>query len=361
MGESMNPNDLIPSPDAMPAPAWLMIVLEQLLFLLHILIINALLGSAFILLYRWFSKKEESEFYQSNVPIAKKIPVMFALGINLGVAPLLFLQVTFGHLFYSSSVLMATYWIIVIPFLILAYYGAYIHYKKMEASAILSKLSLVFLILFVLYIGFMLVANNSLMEKPEVWTQYFENRNGTILNLGDMTLYPRFLHFVFASLAVGGLFYSIIYHFKKDVPDKESKIREGLRIFGIATAIQIVVGFWYLFSLPEPQMMKLIGKDLLSSILLLIGIAAGIGAMVFALLGKLKATFSHLILTLVFMVIVRYLLRMMYLEDNFSLSTLKIVPQWFVFSLFIVILLIGLYSVWYMIKIGFIKSTGRTE
>lgn len=357
----MNPNDLIPTPDAMPAPAWLMIVLEQLLFLLHILVINALLGSALIILYRWLSQKNDTEFVINNEPIAKKIPVMFALGINLGVAPLLFLQVTFGHLFYSSSVLMATYWILVIPFLILAYYGAYIHYKKMGTSAGLAKVALLFLILFILYIGFMLVANNSLMEKPEVWTQYFDNRNGTILNLSDMTLYPRFLHFVFASIAVGGLFLSTIYHFKKDADNREAKIKDGLKIFGIATAFQIVVGFWYLFSLPEAQMMNLIGKDLLSSIILLIGIAVGIGALVFAFLGNYKATWMHLLLTIVFMVITRYLLRMMYLEDNFALSSLKLEPQWFVFFLFVIILLIGLYSVWYMIKVGFLKSTGRAK
>ena len=356
----MDHNNLIPTPDVLPAPAWLMIVLEQLLFLLHILIINALLGSALIILYRWFTKKDTSQFIDYNQPIAKKIPVMFALGINLGVAPLLFLQVTFGHLFYSSSVLMATFWILIIPFLILAYYGAYIHHKNMENNSSLAKIALVFLILFVLYIGFMLVANNSLMEKPEAWTQYFENRDGTILNLSDFTLYPRFFHFFFASLAIGGLFYSTVYHFKKDCADKVEKVREGLKIFAIGTAFQIVVGFWYLFSLPEQQMMNLIGRDLLSSIILLIGIAAGIGAMVFAFLGKYTATLVHLLLTMVFMVITRYLLRMMYLEDNFSLSSLTIEPQWFIFFLFVVILLIGLYSVWYMLKVGFFKTTGRT-
>lgn len=357
----MNPNDLIPTPDKMPAPAWLMIVLEQLLFLLHIIIINALLGSALIIFYRWFTKSDDNQFIELNQPIAKKIPVMFALGINLGVAPLLFLQVTFGHLFYTSSVLMATFWILVIPFLILAYYGAYLHNSKMQSSQGLAKFSLLVLIILVLYIGFMLVANNSLMEKPEDWVQYFDNRDGTILNLSDITLYPRFFHFVFASLAIGGLFFATVYYFKKDVADREAKIRESLKIFAIGTAIQVVVGFWYLFSLPEQQMMYLIGRDLVSSIILLLGIVSGLGALVFAFQGNYKLTTFHLVLTLVFMVITRYLLRMTYLEDNFSLSSLQMDPQWFVFILFVIILLIGLYSVWYMIKVGFFKTTGRTE
>ncbi|MEJ5244268.1 MAG: hypothetical protein WHV28_01000 [Bacteroidota bacterium] len=45
----MDPNQLIPKPDTIPAPPWLMIILEQLLFLLHILIVNALFGSALII------------------------------------------------------------------------------------------------------------------------------------------------------------------------------------------------------------------------------------------------------------------------------------------------------------------------
>ncbi len=357
----MDPNSLIPTPDPIPAPAWLMIVLEQLLFLLHILVINALFGCALIIFYRWMKKENSSIFIESNKPIAQKIPIMFALGINLGVAPLLFLQVTFGHLFYSSSVLMATYWILVIPFLIIAYYGAYVHYKKMDKSEGLAKFSLTLLIIMILYIAFMLVNNNSLMEQPEKWIEYFNNRNGTILNLADASLYPRFFKFFFASLAVGGLFFALVNHYKKNVENRDEKIKQSLKIFAYATAVQMIVGFWYLFSLPEGIMMKLIGRDILSSIILLFGIAAAIGALVFAFQGKLMVTLYHLIVTMIAMITTRYLLRMMYLDDNFSLSSLKLEPQWDIFALFVVILLIGLYFVWYMIKIGFSGTTGRAE
>lgn len=357
----MDPNQLIPKPDAIPAPPWLMILLEQLLFLLHILIINALFGSALIVFYRWLKNQNNEEFIEMNTPIASKIPVMYALGINLGVAPLLFLQVTFGHLFYSSSVLMATYWILIIPFLIIAYYGAYVHYKKMSNNPGLAKFSIFVLILMVLYIAFMLVNNNSLMEQPEKWVKYFDNRDGTILLLSDVSIYPRFLKFVFASVAIGGLFSALLFYFKKDVSNKQEKIKQGLKIFGIATALQMAIGFIYLFTLPEDIMLKLIGRDLLSSIVLLIGIIAAIGALIFAFQGKLFATLYHLLLTMIAMVITRYLLRMMYLNDNFSLSSLEIEPQWTIFALFVVILLIGLYSVWYMIRLGFANNSGRAE
>lgn len=47
---------------------------------------------------------------------------------------------------------------------------------------------------------------------------------------------------------------------------------------------------------------------------------------------------------------------MFQLEDNFSLSKLKLVPQWNVFTIFIAILLFGICVIIYMIKIGFSKT-----
>ena len=41
-------------------------------------------------------------------------------------APLLFVQVLYGRLFLTSSVLMAWWWLAVVPLVILAYSGAYL-------------------------------------------------------------------------------------------------------------------------------------------------------------------------------------------------------------------------------------------
>ena len=45
--------------------------------------------------------------------------------VNLGIPPLLFLQTLFGQFLYSSSILMAVFWLSVVPVLIVAYYAAY--------------------------------------------------------------------------------------------------------------------------------------------------------------------------------------------------------------------------------------------
>ena len=50
-----------------------------------------------------------------------------AFAVNFGVAPLLFVQVLYGHLFYTSSILVAVFRLAVIPLLIVAYYALYLH------------------------------------------------------------------------------------------------------------------------------------------------------------------------------------------------------------------------------------------
>jgi hypothetical protein len=356
----MDVNSLIPTPDTIPAPAWVFIVLEQLLFLLHIIVINAVLGGALILFFKRIMTRETAESAVLHQPVAVKLPVLFALGINFAIPPLLFLQVVFGHLFYTSSVLMATYWILIIPLLIIAYYGAYIHKSKLVSTPWFSKLSLAVAILILLYTGFMLVGNNALMESPERWTAYFENRGGGVLGIELVTFLPRYFHFIAASIAVGGLFYSVIYKFmKKEVENREDRINNGLKIFALGTSVQVVVGFWYLLAIPQDFMLQFMGKDLIATIFLMVGILAGIGALVAGFMKKFNATVILALLTLVAMIINRYNLRMMYLNDNFQLSQLKLSPQYGVLVLFLLILLIGLAAIFYMIKVGFKNNNGR--
>lgn len=358
----MAPVDLIPTPDTIPAPAWLFVILELFTFTLHILLINVVIGGTLILLFSRLRGSGDSLGKSFHGEIAGKIPTTIALGINLGVAPLLFVQVIYGNLFYASSVLMAVYWILIIPILILAYYGAYIHIRKYETAAALSKLAILVTGIFVLYIAFMFVNNITLMEQPQKWTAYFGNRGGTILNIGDPILIPRYLHFITASVAVAGLFLAILWHFrkKKDGEIAQKNVRNGLKIFAIATAVQIVIGFWFLLAIPSDFVVQFMGRNLFYTIFLFGGMLVGIGAMVAAFLGKLWLTVGHLIATIILMIITRDNLRALYLQDQYSLSTLQLTPQYGVLVLFLVIFVIGLGSVAYMLNIAATAKEGGT-
>lgn len=356
----MDPTNLIPSPDTIPAPSLFFQILEILTFTLHILVINAMLGGIFITLYQRFFQNENSIEDSLHGSITKKIPVTFALGINLGVAPLLFVQVIYGNYFYTSSVLMGTYWILIIPLLILAYYGAYIHARKYSKSESLAKVSLLISGLIVLYIGFMLVNNLTMMTQPENWTGYFNERTGTLLNTSDATLIPRYLHFIAASVAVGGLFLAIVWNFrkKKDPEKAEAKVVHGLKIFSFATMIQIIIGFWFLLAIPSDFISEFMGGNIFYTILLFGGIITGIASIMVSINGKLNLTLVAFLLTIVFMVLTRDNLRALYMKDHFSFDQLTLNPQYGVMTLFLLIFVIGLGSVYYMIKLGFQNKEG---
>ncbi|MEJ2054976.1 MAG: hypothetical protein P8X42_13730 [Calditrichaceae bacterium] len=356
----MDPTSLIPGADSIPAPAWLFLVLDIALFAIHILLVNVIIGGSLITVVSRFRAGNDTLNQRLHGSIAGKLPTAFALAVNMGVAPLLFLQVIYGNLFYASSVLLAVYWILVIPLLILAYYGAYIHIRK-YSSSLLSKISISISAIILLYIAFVFVNNMTLMIQPEKWNAYFDNRGGTILNWGDMTLVPRYLHFIAASVAVSGLLMAFIWSYrqKKGVAGAETKVKSSLLIFGYATIGQVVVGLWFLLAIPRDFMLNFMGGDIFSTIIFMLGFLAAIGAIATAFANKFRPTLSMLIVTILAMIIMRHQLRTMYLNGKFSLSSLELAPQYGVMILFFGVLIAGLLAVWYMIKTAFVKQEGR--
>jgi len=352
----MDPTTLLPTPDTIPAPVWLFELLDLVTFTLHILLVNVALGGSLIAL---FSQRRLPAGTALVEPAVAKIPMTFALGINLGVAPLLFIQVIYGNLIYSSSVLMAVYWILVIPFLILAYYGAYIHARKYTTNPSLSIFAIGLSSLLLLYIAFTYVNNMTLMIQPEKWVGYFENRSGTLLNLSDRTFWPRYLHFVTASIAVAGLFLALLWNFKRNRPEAAGKIKSGLQIFGIATSIQVLIGFWFLLAIPREFIFAFMGQNLLYTLVLFLGMALAIAAIITAFLEKLIPSVILLLGTIVAMVITRANLRALYLEKFFSFDTLQLVPQYGVMLLFFIVFVAGLAIVGYLLKIAYAANERR--
>ena len=94
--------------------------------------------------------------------------------ITLGIAPLLFLQVLYGQFFYTSCILMAWPWLLVLVLLTIAYYGFYyVSHRggrpgRQEPAGMLLSVILVFLI------GFVFTNNLTLAQTPSRWAgKYF--------------------------------------------------------------------------------------------------------------------------------------------------------------------------------------------
>ncbi|MBN1153381.1 hypothetical protein JXB12_00520 [candidate division KSB1 bacterium] len=345
---------LIPTPDSIPAPAWFFQVLNILTFLIHILFVNIILGGSILILMSRLTRTDPPLDQSLHGVIAPKIPTTFALAINFGVAPLLFIQVIYGQFIYTSSVLMAVYWILVIPLLIIAYYGAYIHIKNYSKARTLSVVSLMVTTLILLYIAFVYVNNMTLMMQPDKWASYFQDRGGTLLNAADPSFLPRYLHFIVASVAISGLFIALVWYLRSRNTAAEAgeKINSGLKIYAIGTSVQVVVGFWYLLSLPRDLMLSFMGGNMVYTIILAAGIVLAMGSIITGFLKNLKATLIQLGILITIMVITRANLRTLYLADYFKLNQLTLKPQTDVMILFLLVFIIGLVAVGYMIKIA---------
>ena len=124
----MIPEIIVPAPDVLPlpGPVGLFRFLLHLTFFLHLVAMNLLLGGTIIAVVEWIRGRDGSPAARLARRLGRMLPIAMPLTVSLGVAPLLFLQAIYGHLFYTSSVIMAWPWFLVVPGLIVIYYLAYI-------------------------------------------------------------------------------------------------------------------------------------------------------------------------------------------------------------------------------------------
>ncbi|MFB6319359.1 hypothetical protein ACE1EF_12285 [Saccharicrinis sp. FJH54] len=293
---------------------------------------------------------------------SRHIPTLIALTINLGVPPLLFVQVLFGNFFYSSSVMMSVYWILIIPVLILAYYGAYIFSKRIDMNSTFGKAMLILSTLLILYIGFMFVNNSTFSIQPDKWSAYNDNPGGTLLNLRDPSFWPRYLHFITAAVAIAGLGKAIwIRFFKKaDPAEKETGIKKNLRIFGFATMIQFIFGLWFWLAMPKHVTMAFMGQNIPATILMVLVLISALLIIIFAMRGKLIPALIQGLFQVILMAVVREIARYTYLEGIFKPSELENVHQSTPLLAFLLIFILGLFLLFYMYKLAVEPKTEKS-
>ncbi|MBN1968558.1 MAG: hypothetical protein JXR48_06015 [Candidatus Delongbacteria bacterium] len=334
---------MIPVPDTIPVH-WLWFeVLLVVTFLLHLLLMNGLLGTSLISSFNFLRGKE---FEKQSL----SLPTLVALTVNFGIPPLLFIQVLYGNLFYSSTIIMALPWLLIIPLLIVAYYCTYIFVFKKEVSRNFAGINIIIASIILLYIGFMMTNNYTLMLVPESWKIYFENDSGKFLNLSEPTLIPRYLHFVVAAIAISGLWKSVVAKFKNL---GEKNISIGLKIFAYTTIIQIVIGLWFLLTLPSEMIKNFMGNDVIATAVLILAIVSTLLSIFSALKGKLNITIITAIITVFLMILQREFLMRYYLNDIFKPEDMVVDSEYGSLIMFLITFIIGLIVLYYMIRMIF--------
>ena len=196
----MNEYPLTPiDPMGLPASVEFLIFFKTLGFVLHMIPMNIwYIGVLLSTICISFGK---GHFRTVGIRLISVMPILLALGINFGILPLLFTQVLFYPQYYTAGILIAVPWFSVIVLLLFAYYGVYLYAHQVKQGSITLlgygagwMSSVIFLI-----IGFMFTNNFSLMTNPTEWMNIFSRTtiagavSGIALNLGDPTLFPRYL------------------------------------------------------------------------------------------------------------------------------------------------------------------------
>ncbi len=359
----MTDPNLIPTldPNPLPAPFWVFKLLLVVTFFLHILAMNFMLGGAVLaLVAKWRPKNRETN-NRVFFDIAKKLPSLLPATITLGIAPLLFVQVLYGQFFYTSSIVVAWPWFLVLVFLTVAYYGFYyVSFQNRQNPAKAGGVMLLSVVL-IFIIGVVYSNNMTLSQTPGRWgAKYFANPSGWNLNLSEPTLIPRFLHFFTAAVAVGGLLlvFIALAKWKRDADYARHLFQFGGKAFMYATMTQCIVGIWFLASLPRDLRTLFLGDNVAATVLLVVGVLGAIGA-IFLMAEALRKENVRLAayyvsgitsVVILSMSVMRDILRDAYLKPYFHPEQFAVKTQWSVFPLFLVLFIAGVILWFVMLK-----------
>jgi len=354
---------IIPPLDPMPVPApiWLLKGLLWVTFAIHLILMNLTLGGSLMsAVYAFKGKDRDLDLSRG---LARALPFVMPFTITFGVAPLLFVQVLYGPLFYSASILMATPFLAIIGVLIVAYYLMYLLGWQGDRLGKLQGPIAAVIFLLLGYVGFTHVNLYSLMTDPSRFKAiYLSGPGGLHMNLAEPTILPRFLHMFLGALAVTGLFVAYFgqRRLKMEPEIGRWQFKAGVTWFASATVLNLGIGVWWLLAIPRETMIVFMGGSALATGAFVGGLVFAISALILALLGinslkplpMLMGSVHTLIATILCMVLMRDALRDALLKPAYDVWSLPTAPQWVAIALFLLLFVAGLAACGWLLKLS---------
>lgn len=359
----MNPVIPAPVPVPLPAPVWLLQVLLVFTFVLHLLAMNCLVGGGTILAVSSFLGRRDPRHREFTRRAARPLPAVVAFTITLGVAPLLFLQLVYGQLFYTSSVLMAWFWLAVVFLVLVAYYAVYGFNLQQDALGPHAPWLIGGAVAAFVLVAFIFTQNMTAMLQPQDFYGHFLNKGvGTALGSVTASKVARLLHFLLGAVGVGGLAVALLSRTWREVlPEMSAWARSyGVKWFMAGTGAEFLIGFWFLATLPRDTRDAFMGGDRLSTGIFIAAVALALLAMA-AARRSLAASAVALVGTIGLMSVMRHLLRVAALRPYFDPRALPVEGQWVVFGLFALLLVGGLATVGWMLYVFFRPAAASAE
>lgn len=350
-----------------PGSPFMLDHLLGMLFILHTVCMNFVAIAPFII--SWYLLAKRRDGIQRALWVGAALPVAYTLAINFGVACLLFVQVLFSENFFTANILLGNRWLAVIALLLVSYYGVYAVNSLLKRENIpvwipaLVSCGNGFLIW---AIGFIMISNYFASTNSDSWAAYQKNSD---LITSAPTFTARSIHYLVGAIAVSGFWLMWISAWRMRISADNSELKklsyQGNLLATAATGVQIIVGIWYLLSLPAALWDKLFGGGF-ASIVWISGVAAGFMLVVALAMGNFLSNQRRwrwiatilLAWTLVGMISGREVIRITSFGPDFSLRNLPQTSQGGIQTIFGIALLVAMITIAWLI---YIIKTARPE
>jgi len=332
----------LPASDFISAPVWLVTVLHILTLTMHFVAMNILLGGVLIVVSGKLRGDGEGTVLSRLIQI---FPSIMAATVTLGVAPLLFLQLIYPRQVYGSAIVMAWFWLMVIPVVIIGYYFLYgaAFAKRYDAGR--RRNLLIVTLVALLYVSLVFSSVFSMAEQPDLVKQlYGRSQSGFAWNPSVGDYFFRWLHMILGAATVGGFFVGLLGREEADA----YLIGRTFFLWGMASAS--MAGLIYLFTLGETiaPFMRTPGIWALTA-----GIVLSAGSLHFFFKKKFLPAGLMLFVSLFTMVLSRHYVRLLRLREHFDPASWRIEQQWSPLLIFIACFALALGTIFYMLRLFF--------
>lgn len=332
----------LPNYEFLSAPLWLVTTLHVFTLSLHFVAMNCLLGGIIAVTFAALRGRSADPTLRS---IAHLFPAGMAATVTLGVAPLLFLQLTYPRQAYAAAIVSAWFWLFIVAAVIAAYSALYRSDAVAERSGRIALPGLIVALAGMLYVSITYSSIFTLAEKPALIRElYAHNQTGLVWNpaLGDYLL--RWLHMIFGAITVGGFAVSLLGR------HDAATFRLGKSFFLGGMILASLVGFAYLVVL-MPILRAFMHTPAIWA--LTAAIVLSLGSLHFLFTKNFPVSGAMLFLSLVGMVYARHTVRLLKLAGTFDPATWRVAPQWGPFLLFLVCLVGAIGLLAYMFRLFF--------
>ena len=376
----MDPHTLFDQASAAPVPApyWFVELFKWLGFTLHAVPMNLWYGGLLVALGLHLGGNVQSRRFAGR--FLKQMPVIVAVGVNLGIVPLLFIQLAYYKAFYPATILMAWFWLAIIGLLIPAYYGVYAYAwgvgdgtKPMAGWRVAAGWCAA---AFFVAIGFLFANGLSLMDHVERWLPLWKNHSragaalGTALNVTDDTFLPRW--FLMFGLALGTTaVWMLVDAYWLSGKSSDEGYRDwawgaARKLYTVSLVWAAAAGTWYVFGTWSPELREAMFRWPLLPLTLATGAATGLPWLLLMAAGRFSrkgvlvaAAFLAQFGVLGINAASRQIVQNINLAPFWNVSELPVDIQWGPLAMFLIVFVIGLAVVSWMIKQ--VVATGAEE